>query len=263
VTEPVVVVGAGPSGLGCATELAEQGHRVLLFDRIPVAGGTAGWESPAVRRFVADGERAGVRFRLGETATRWDGIRLAVAGPGRFEWIAAGRLYYAGGLRPATAAHLRITGDRPAGVLPATVAEHLLQAGVRLWSRVVIVGDGPWAPHMAARARELGGVVVGLAEHAPWADEQVGPPERISIVGRDRVRAVRLHDATGERELPCDAVLLAADPRPNRNVAGALVEPSAGVTFIQPTGPADPVIRHELGRKAAQNWLSHQDGAHR
>ena len=53
-------------------------------------------------------------------------------------------------------------GDRPAGVVPATVAEHLLDTGVALWRTVVIVGDGPWAPRVAERARRLGARIIAV-----------------------------------------------------------------------------------------------------
>ena len=143
-TAPFLVVGAGPTGLGCAAELATI-HPVELIDRIPVPGGEAGWSAPEVTALVRDACRAGVRFRLGNTAVRWEAGRLLMAGPGRIGWLPGERLFYAGGLRPATAADLFITGDRPAGVLPATVARHLLIAQNRLWDRLAIIGDGPWA----------------------------------------------------------------------------------------------------------------------
>ena len=41
-TAPLLVIGAGPTGLGCATELATA-RPVELIDRIPVPGGEAGW----------------------------------------------------------------------------------------------------------------------------------------------------------------------------------------------------------------------------
>src|SRR5262249_52933543 len=131
-TAPYLVIGAGPTGLGCAAELVKV-HPVELIDRIPVPGGEAGWSTPELTARVADARRRGVRFRLGTTAVRWEPGRLLVAGPGKIEWLPGERLFYAGGLRPATAADLFITGDRPAGVLPATVAHHLLAAQNRLW----------------------------------------------------------------------------------------------------------------------------------
>ena len=38
---------------------------------------------------------------------------------------------------------------------------------------------------------------------------------------------------TDQGLLPCDAVLLAADPRPVRNVEGAITDDAEGVTYVQ------------------------------
>jgi dihydropyrimidine dehydrogenase (NAD+) subunit PreT len=35
----IAVIGAGPAGLGCAAELAQLGHRVVIFERNPLPGG--------------------------------------------------------------------------------------------------------------------------------------------------------------------------------------------------------------------------------
>ena len=99
-TAPYLVVGAGPTGLGCAAELATV-HPVELIDRIPVPGGEAGWSTPEITALVEAARRSGVRFRLGNTAVRWEPGRLLGAGPGRIEWLPGQRLFYAGGLRPA------------------------------------------------------------------------------------------------------------------------------------------------------------------
>lgn len=253
---PYLIVGAGPSGLGCATALAREAP-VLLFDRIPVTGGTAGWADPHIRRFTEAATSSGVQLRLGESALRWDGRHLLVAGPGRFERIEGRHLFFTGGLRPATVANLHIEGDRPAGVIPATVAEHLLHAGVRLWRTAVILGDGPWAKSVADACRHLGTRVVAVSDTADWGDERHDWPDQLSIAGRDRVRHLRLRAPAGhELDIVCDAVVLAADPRPNRNIEGALLEESTGVTFFQPVDPSEPVARYQAAQRAAQEWLS-------
>ena len=149
---PFLVVGAGPSGLGCAWELARHGD-VVVFDRIPVTGGSAGWSGPTMRRLTDLVTSRGVRLQLGQTAMRFDGATLTVATPTGFQHIDGRQLIVAGGLRPATAANLCIEGDRPAGVHAATVAEHLLRTGVRLWHTVVILGDGPWSQPVATMCR--------------------------------------------------------------------------------------------------------------
>jgi thioredoxin reductase len=262
-TAPYLVVGAGPAGLGCAAELATV-HPIELIDRIPVPGGEAGWSTPEVAALAADARRAGVRFRLGNTAVRWEPGRLLMAGPGRIEWLPGERLFYAGGVRPATAADLSITGDRPAGVLPATVAHHLLTAQNQLWDRLAVIGDGPWARTVATLARTGGTTVIAITRgrRAPdWADEATTHAAQIAIVGRARVRAVQVCTGRRHADIACDGVVLAASPQPNRNVAGAVRDDSAGVAFVQPVDALSITDRSETGRRAARGWIEAHGGA--
>jgi hypothetical protein len=252
---PELVVGAGPSGLGCAIALAAE-RAVVLFDRLPVAGGQAGWRDREVRDLVREAETAGVDFRLGGTASRWDGDRLLIAAPGKISWTSGGSLFYAGGLRPATAADIGLYGERPAGMLPATVAEHLLAAGVPLWRRPLIVGSGRWARRVAGLCRELGASVLAVAADAPdWADHVVDAAGGLEVVGRDHVRSVRAHSPAGVLEVECDAVILASDPHPTRNVEGALRDGDLGVTFVQPQIGESVAERSAAGREIALQWL--------
>jgi hypothetical protein len=261
-TAPYLVVGAGPTGLGCAAELATA-HAVELIDRIPVPGGEAGWSTPEITALVEAARRSGVRFRLGNTAVRWEPGRLLVAGPGRIEWLPGKRLFYVGGLRPATAADLSITGDRPAGVLPATVAHHLLTAQNRLWHRLAIIGDGPWARAVATHARAGRSEIVAITpgcDVPEWADEAITQAAQIVIVGRDRVRAVRACSKLQWTETACDGVVLAASPRPNRNVTGALADGSPGVAFVQPVDATSVSERSGIGRSTARRWIMANNG---
>ena len=258
-TAAFLVVGAGPSGLGCAWELAQHGD-VVVFDRIPVTGGSAGWSSPTVRRLTDYVTSRGARLQLGETAMRFNGSTLTAATPSGFHQIVGRQLVFAGGLRPATAANLGIDGDRPAGVHAATVAEHLLHTGVRLWHTVVILGDGPWSQPVATMCRRLGTRVIGIAERALWADERIDPPPRLSVVGRQRITGVRLQRSTGDVTVSCDALILSGDPRPNRNVAGALTEGDANVVFHQPVRPTGPEDRFRAGSAAMRTWLQTSGG---
>jgi hypothetical protein len=257
VTAPYLVVGAGASGLGCAAALAQR-HPVELVERIPVAGGEAGWRTAEIQALRVAAESRGVRLRLGCAALRWQPGRLLIAGPGRIEWIAGSTLFFAGGLRPGTAAELGLSGDRPAGVLPATVALHLLDSGARLWSRVAIVGNGPWAGQLAAAVQATGGRAVSVCRSRgsrPWADACVDQARGFEVVGRDRVRALRVDTPTGVQELGCDAVLLAGSPQPVRNVTGALDQDDDAVTFVQSLDGRSVAERARLGREAATTWL--------
>jgi len=56
--EKVAVVGAGPSGLTAARDLALRGYKVAVFEELPFAGGMLRWGIPAYRlpRNILDGE---------------------------------------------------------------------------------------------------------------------------------------------------------------------------------------------------------------
>ena len=256
---PFLVVGAGPSGLGCAWELARHGD-VVVFDRIPVTGGSAGWSGPTMRRLTDLVTSRGVRLAVGPDR---DAVRRRHSDsrhPHRLSNIHGRQLIVAGGLRPATAANLCIEGDRPAGVHAATVAEHLLRTGVRLWHTVVILGDGPWSQPVATMCRRAGTRVIGIAERALWADERIDPAPRLSIIGRQRITGVRLQRSSGDVTVGCDALVLSGDPRPNRNVTGALTEGDDNVVFHQPVRPAGGEDRFRAGSDAMRAWLQRSGG---
>jgi hypothetical protein len=185
---------------------------------------------------------------------------LLVGAAGRFERVAGRRLIVACGLRPATAARLDITGDRPAGVVAGPAAWELLGAGVRLWDTAVVLGNGPWARAVAFRARGLGTRVVAITDQGDWGgcdwgDERLDRPERLTVIGRERVTCLRLHAGEAVTDVPCDAVVLAADPSPSRDIDGALLEGAAAVTFHQPPRPYPAAQRYELAVRSARNWL--------
>jgi cation diffusion facilitator CzcD-associated flavoprotein CzcO len=213
----IVVVGAGVSGLAVAGRLARGGERVTLVDRLPVPGGVLGDGHPAVRRLFA--ACRGVALELGMTALRWSGEAVTIAGPRGVRDLPARHLVHAGGTRPSTPAELRLAGARPAGVLPAPVAIHLVEAGAMLGRRVAVLGEGAWAS-----------AVVAALEHQGASEvTRVAAPEPGStLLLRGRVRV----DALGD--VACDCVVLAARERPLRNVDGAVLEGAAGVSFVQP-----------------------------
>jgi hypothetical protein len=227
---------------------------VTVVDRLPVAGGVLGYEHPSVRCLLqACAERT--ELVLGTTALRWKDRHLAVAGPGGLRRIRGQHLVYAGGMRPSTPAELRIVGGRLAGVLPAPVAIHLLEAGVRVGSRVVVLGEGHWAV-TAVQALEHQGesTVIAVADGQPplslngiqvW--EGWKP---VRLCGRSRVDAIVLASQRAEKQLACDCVILAAGERPLRNVEGAIFPGAAGVTYVQPPAASRNVDEIEAEARA-------------
>lgn len=255
--DQVAVVGAGIAGLAAAEELAERAC-VTVLDRLPVPGGVLPFDTPAVRRLEQRCQSAGVRWLLGTTALRWQHGRLLAAGPRGISWLEADHLVFAGGSRPATAAELPIAGPRLAGVLPAPVAIHLAEAKVTLGRHVIIVGTGDWA--RAARhaiAGQRSDVTVVARQQAPPPsfphDGLISGWAPVAVSGTGRVAAVTLERGGQQHTMSCDAVILADSIRPLRNVDGAVYDPAAGVTFVQ---PADEVSTHELTAALARRAVA-------
>lgn len=256
----VLVVGAGIAGLAAAAELGGDA-RVLAVDRLPAVGGVLGYEDPRVRSLTREAVAAGASFLLGTTALRWSGSRLLTAGPGGIAWIAARGLIVAGGNRPSTQAELGIAGERLAGILPATVAVHLMEAEVQLGTTVAVIGTGDWACRAATalRRQHAGIVAVSLPGEAPpdFGDERWLEWTPLQVDGTSRVERLTLAKEGQERAIPCSAVILGARPRPLRNVDGAVWD-GPGVTFIQPS--TDRLTAHgveaEARRAARGAWAA-------
>jgi NAD(P)-binding Rossmann-like domain len=237
--ERVVVVGTGIAGLTAAAELTDD-RAITLIDRLPAVGGECGFEHPVVRSLEAACRDGGASFLLGTTALRWSSGRLLVAAPASIHWLDADRLVFAGGCRPGTAAELRLAGSRLAGVVSATVAIHLLDAGVRLGHNPILLGETDFAAEVAGRLRRTGTPVRVVAPDAAvtpaYADEWWPGWRGSRARGTGRVRELEI--ARGDRRewLACDAVILADGVRPLRNVEGALADPDPA-TFIQLAAP--------------------------
>ncbi len=268
--DPVVVVGGGLSGLASAAELALHGP-VVLVERLPAPGGVWEFDHPAVASLVRACKQRGVTFVLGVVGVRWRDKRLLLVGPGHVEWLPAARLVFAGGTRPMTLAELRIAGGRLAGVFPATVAHHLLEAGVSLGRRPLVLGGGEWADLLVPLLTSRGPVtLVGDdpgADSGAMQDSHLHQPSLVRrwpghratrVSGTSRVDRVELEGASGHRQVVhCDCVVVAGELRPLRNVDGAVADDAVSVHFVQPTAPrqgADDVIA--FGRESILRMMS-------
>jgi glutamate synthase (NADPH/NADH) small chain len=153
----VAVVGAGPAGLGCATELARLGHQVVVFERAEQAGGLNTYGiayykmKPVISLDEVDLVRSlGVEIRCGVevgkdvSATQLDSEFDAI-----FLGVGLG-----------DGAKLRIPGENLIGVRDAlefireihTKPLHEVSVG----SNVAVIGCGNTAIDAATQARRLG-----------------------------------------------------------------------------------------------------------
>ena len=140
--ERVAIVGAGPTGLTCARDLAQLGYRVTVFEAQPVAGGMLRTGIPdyrlphdIVQREIDRILALGVDLKLGHRA----GADFTVDGLLGDGFAAA---YLATGLQQS--AEMRLPGDGLQGVARAVELLRELNLGGRptVGARVVVIGGG-------------------------------------------------------------------------------------------------------------------------
>ncbi|WP_335582847.1 FAD-dependent oxidoreductase [Mycolicibacterium vaccae] len=242
-TAHIVVAGSGLLGLHAAIALRPAAD-VTVYERLPVPGGEQ-WEHPEHARLVRRAHSSGVRFAAGTQVIRWEGDRvLAIGEHGGL--TAADALVVATGHRPANRSELRIDGDRCAGVVPATLALHLLAQGVHLGSEVVITGDSHWAEEciaaMTTGARPAASIHwLGRQGPAPHPAVTTRPDLRVTGAhGMPRIRGVSVEGTAGRsgsgvEHLVCDCLILAGPAIPYRNIDGAVLDGDTAV-FAQRSG---------------------------
>ncbi|GAA1018376.1 hypothetical protein Aple_074620 [Acrocarpospora pleiomorpha] len=235
----IVVAGSGLAGLACAAVLGRDA-RVTVFERLPVIGGEL-WEDRAHIGLRAKAEARGVAFAPGTQAVRWEGDRLlAIGQSGGLH--PAHALVVATGHRPRTRAESRVDGARTGGVIPATVAAHLLARRVILGRNVVILGAGRWAREVAVEVLKVAETCTVLG--SPWlgfpAAAEVLPGVRVlRTLGTPRIQSIEVSDGRRTWTRACDSLVLADGHVPYRNVDGAVLD-RPGVIFAQDLDDDEP-----------------------
>ncbi|MFJ2031818.1 NAD(P)/FAD-dependent oxidoreductase [Streptosporangium sp. NPDC087985] len=270
-TPDVVIVGAGPSGLSAARELAPRlSGEVLVLDRESTAGGIPrhsdhpGYgirdmrrfmSGPAyARRLVRQAEAAGATIRTDATVTGWAGDHTieATTPEGRIR-VEARAVILATGARERPRPARLIPGDRARGVYTTGHLQNLvhLQHG-KVGKRAVIVGAELVSWSAALTLREAGCRTVLMTTEYPRPDAyslftvpgkilfrtRVATRTRVTkIIGRPELRAVEIENLdTGERRtVECDTLILTGDWIPDHELARA-----AGIT-LDP-GTKGPVV---------------------
>ncbi len=197
----VAVVGAGPGGLTAAYHLVRRGYRVVLFDELPVAGGTLRTALPAYRlpREVLDAEverilALGVEFRghtkvgrditLEELRARFKAVFLA---PG----MQKGREWSVDGVVPR---------DLHCGL--EMLREWITMGDVPAARSVAIVGGGNTAVDLSRVLLRAGAEEIHIITHQslPGSD-----PDAMSAIEREVAQAieegVKVHPNRGIRRL--------------------------------------------------------------
>ncbi|MFJ4964603.1 NAD(P)/FAD-dependent oxidoreductase [Streptomyces sp. NPDC088729] len=249
-TVDVLVVGAGPAGLGAGAELAASGAgRVEILERDVDAGGiprhchhdgfpgrtgrSAATGPEYAERAVTAAERAGAVLRTGVTVTGWAGpLTVDTTGPAGLERVTARAVVLATGARERPRSARLVPGSRPQGVFTAgELQQSVHRYGQNVGSRAVVVGDDPVGHAAAATLHTAGADVVAMV-----TDGNPGPVTALlrpryrfplldrttvtALVGRPRLQGVTVRHQDGRTTtLHCDTVVLTGDYLPDHELA--------------------------------------------
>jgi sarcosine oxidase subunit alpha len=205
----VLVVGAGPSGLAIAAELASSGRTVELVDDAVTRGGSLRSLSPsALRPFqpmlarVESAEKQGsLVIRSQTTVGGIFGDDALTVGPDGAEILEARALVLAPGAHDGV---LAFEGNDVPGVMSARALGLLLSLGIAPGERLTVVdAGGDFTPSV----KEL---AAGLK-----LDAQVVVGEPTRVIGTGAVRGVVVRDAAGkEHEHACDILAIDSPTAP-------------------------------------------------
>ena len=237
----VAVVGAGPSGLALASELARSGvGKVVLLEREPIAGGIPrhcghspfGWREfrrvlagpEYARRLVDRAQGAGVELRTGVTVTAVEaGAGLLLSSDAGVERLQAERVVLCTGNRETPRAPRLVSGSRALGIVTTGALQSMLYLkGCLPFTRPLIVGTELVSFSALLTCRHAGIKAVAMIDTRPrvtaWRLASLLPPllgtplllrtSLREIHGNDRVSSVEVERGDAARmTLDCDGVV--------------------------------------------------------
>lgn len=255
----VLIIGAGPAGLGAARALARRGITgVQLLEREPRAGGiplfclhpTFGlsefyrpMSGPAyARRLLAGVDPSQIATRCTVTAISAD-LEVSVSTPRGMRTMRPRRILIATGIRETPRSARLVSGDRPRNVLTTGALQRLIAEGEHLpFRHPVVVGSELVSFSALLTLRDAGLRAVAMLEAgaritanrpADWFARialrtPVFTSTRLVAINAapndaSRVQSVTVADATGrQREISCDAVLFTGAFVPEASVLAGL-----------------------------------------
>lgn len=255
----IVVVGAGPAGLGAATAAAKAGRTVAVLDDNPKVGGQI-WRAGAGKSAADRAKAQAIAAFEASGAELFAGRQVvdATVSPGTVQaWVASRQrleIFQFESLILATGARERFL-PFPGWTLPGVFGAGGLQALVRggydvRGKRVVVAGTGPLLLAVAVHLKQDGAEIVMIAEQAPvrqlagFATSLLSRPGKIvqgmqlraelasvpyrtgcwivAAEGSDAVTGVRLTDGSRTWAEQCDLVACGFHLVPNTELASLL-----------------------------------------
>lgn len=250
----VVVVGGGPAGLACASELRRIGAgEVLVLEREACAGGIPRHSSHQgfglrdlrramsgpryARTNVERARRCGAQVREETMVTGWSASgELELTSPAGRSAITADAVVLATGCRERPRSARLIAGSRPAGVMTTGTLQQLVYlGGERIEGRALVVG----AEHVSfsalltlthAGAKAVGMVTELERQQSVALARALAARYRAPLWTRTAVRAIHGHPRVEEVELEaldsgetrtvgCETVVFTADWIPDHELA--------------------------------------------
>jgi thioredoxin reductase len=255
----VLIVGAGPTGLAAAADLAARGIDVRVVDRDEQPGGVPrssdhlGYGLLDLRRMLRGPEyarrltdralSAGARIDVRATVTGLQpraegGAEVAITSPAGREWISTSAVLLATGCRERPRPARLVAGARPAGVLTTGWLQRLVHLQHRApGQRAVIVGAEHVSYSAVVTLAESGcstaAMVTEKASHESFAaaDRAARLRYRFPLLTHTRVEAIHgsptvsgvtVAHADGRRaHIACDTVVFTGDWYPENTLAVA------------------------------------------
>lgn len=260
----VLIIGAGPAGLGAAAALRQAGAgRVVVVERQMEAGGIPRHcgHSPFgmrefqrilsgksyARRLVDTAVAAGAELRLGHSVVSLsEGPRVMVATPDGIRIFEPRQVLLATGIREATRAGRLVSGGRPAGIMnTGALQDMVFLRRLRPFRRPVIVGTELVSMSAILTCLTAGARPAAIVERGPrtiarapfgWLPHVMRIPvfhdaEIADIIGVAKVEGVNLRRAGGSLiRIDCDGVLFTGGFTPEAGVArmsGMSIDPKS------------------------------------
>lgn len=266
----VVVIGGGPAGMAAALAAHKAGARVAIVEREQHLGGIlrqcihpgfglshfkqelTGPEY--AQRFIDQVRATDIALFLasmvigidsGEPTEDTAVHTVTLMSPEGMLQLTGRAVVLAMGCRERTRSEIKISGNRPAGVFTAGLAQRYINIeNLKPGSHAVILGSGDIGLIMARRCTLEGISVEGVYELMPYANglrrnvknclDDFGIPLHLSttvtrVIGHDRVEAVEVSQvdenlapiAGTERIVPCDTLLLSVGLIPENELSVA------------------------------------------